>query len=127
MEDKKKIIAKRIRERRLALEMTQKELASALNVTFQTISKYETCINMPDSETLDKLTTILRCSADYLLGKTDDINTYISKDNDILIKVNENCEYYLTQKELGKMLQYLKDTNYNIDKLISDVKNGKIN
>lgn len=126
MEEKKKIIAKRIRERRLALKMTQKELASALNVTFQTISKYETCINIPDAETLDKLTTILNCSADYILGKTNDINTYISKDNDVLIKISENCKYHLNQSELEKMLRYLKNTNYNVDKLIDDIKNGKI-
>lgn len=126
MEDKRKIIAERIKERRLALKLTQKELASALNVTFQTISKYETCINIPDAETLNKLSELLQCSSDYLLGKTNDIDIYMSKNNDVILKISEDCEYYLTPNEVETMVKYLKSTNYNVDKLINDIKTGII-
>ena len=114
MEDKRKIIAERIKERRLALKLTQKELASALNVTFQTISKYETCINIPDAETLNKLSELLQCSSDYLLGKTNDIDIYMSKNNDVILKISEDCEYYSRRNSCctGDIIIRTKQSDY---------------
>lgn len=52
-------------------EMTQEELAKKINTSRSNIANYENDKNMPSIEILNKLSEILKCSADYLLGKTD--------------------------------------------------------
>ena len=46
--------------------LTQKELAEKMNVTFQTISKWESDTNEPDIESIRMLSKIFDCSLDYL-------------------------------------------------------------
>ena len=46
------MVAERIKTRRVELQLTQKDIADRLKVTYQTISKYERGINIPDAETL---------------------------------------------------------------------------
>lgn len=48
--------------------MTQMELAKKLNVTQCTISQWETDTTKPSFELLFKLTAILSCTVDELLG-----------------------------------------------------------
>lgn len=56
---------------RLASELTQDELAKKINTSRSNIANYENDKNMPSVEMLDKLSEVLNCSIDYLLGKTD--------------------------------------------------------
>jgi transcriptional regulator with XRE-family HTH domain len=51
--------------------MNQAELAEKLQVTQQTISKYENGTREPDAKTLKTLSSIFNVSIDYLLGNTD--------------------------------------------------------
>ena len=123
----KEIIAKRIKERRLKLKLTQKQLAEIINVQHQTVSKYENGINSPDSQMLNKLSGILDCTTDYLLGKTDNPNNSIYKSDNIVLEIKETpFSYNLTSEEINIMVNYLKATNYNVDKLIKEIKSGKI-
>lgn len=48
--------------------MTQKELAEQMQVSFQTISKWENGVNMPDITNIPKLAELFDVSADVLLG-----------------------------------------------------------
>lgn len=57
-----------LRELRRRQGMTQKELAERLLVSFQTISKWENGITMPDIAYLPKLAAIFGVSTDVLLG-----------------------------------------------------------
>lgn len=57
-----------IKELRKQHGMTQKELAEKMQVSFQTISKWENGINMPDISHLPHLTDIFGVSADVILG-----------------------------------------------------------
>lgn len=57
-----------IKELRGKLGITQKELAKLLNVSFQTISKWENGINLPDIIYLPKMAEIFDVSTDVLLG-----------------------------------------------------------
>ena len=50
--------------------MTQKEVANQLNVTPQTISKWERNISYPDLDMLVKLSQLFHISTDALLGNT---------------------------------------------------------
>ena len=61
---------KRVKARRLALGMTQNELARVSGLTQSTISHFETGVRFrPDFSSLVKLSAGLQCSVDYLLGK----------------------------------------------------------
>lgn len=61
-------LGKRLRERRMALKMTQDELAEKLYVTRQTISNYERGLSEPDLETLRRLAEALETNTASLLG-----------------------------------------------------------
>ena len=66
-----KSIGEKIKEYRQKKQMTQEQLASCLNVTFQTVSKWETGISSPDLSLIVPLTKIFHISADELLGIND--------------------------------------------------------
>lgn len=61
----------RIKELRNKKDMSQKELAEYLNVSQQSISFYENGDRDPDTEALKKLSSLFRCSIDYILGHSD--------------------------------------------------------
>lgn len=60
-----KLQVKELRELR---GMTQKELADQMQVSFQTISKWENGVNMPDVMHIPRLAEIFGVSADVILG-----------------------------------------------------------
>ena len=70
----------RIKELRLARNMTQKELADMLGVDRTAVVKYETGKNGPTSEILIKLSKIFNVSLEYLLGVDDIKEEEIKKD-----------------------------------------------
>jgi len=65
MADKIKMYIKELREQK---GMTQKELAEKMQVSFQTISKWENGVNMPDITHIPRLKDIFGVSTDVLLG-----------------------------------------------------------
>lgn len=64
----RKHIAKRIQSRRLELNMTQNDLAEALHISSQAISKWERGLSFPDFAFLDELAEHLCLSFNELLG-----------------------------------------------------------
>ncbi|MCM3141336.1 helix-turn-helix transcriptional regulator [Brevibacillus brevis] len=58
----------RIKEARLAMGMSRKDLAEKLGVNETTITRYENEKRKPDPETLTSLSEILKVTTDYLLG-----------------------------------------------------------
>lgn len=63
-------IGEKIKKLRKAKKMTQKEVANQLNVTPQTISKWERNISYPDLDMLVRLSQMFHISTDALLGNT---------------------------------------------------------
>lgn len=63
-------IGEKIKKLRKAKKMTQKEVANHLNVTPQTISKWERNISYPDLDMLVRLSQMFQISTDALLGNT---------------------------------------------------------
>ena len=51
--------------------LTQEQLAEILNVTRQSVSRWEMDVAFPETEKLIKLSRLLDCSIDYLLELTD--------------------------------------------------------
>ncbi len=61
-------IGTRIRELRKKNDLTQEKLAGYLNVSYQTVSKWETGINTPDLSLIVPLAKVLHTTTDELLG-----------------------------------------------------------
>ena len=70
-------LGQRVRERRIVLDITQQELADALEVTPQHISVIEQNKVAPSIALLARLTQELGVSADYLLSGKEGIITEV--------------------------------------------------
>ncbi len=66
-----KSIGDKIKEYRQKSHMTQEQLAACLNVTFQSVSKWETGVSCPDLSLIVPITKLFHISADELLGIND--------------------------------------------------------
>ena len=65
-------LGQKIKKLRNENNLTQKDLSNMVNVTFQTVSKWEKDENEPDVSTLKKLASLFGCSLDYLLSEEDE-------------------------------------------------------
>ena len=111
----------RIKQLREGMNMTQEELASRLNTTKQTISKYEKDIvtNIP-SDRIEAMATVLNTTPEDILGWknekitiSEDVKKKTELATDIVIRMGSNDEFC----ELVKIL-YRLDT-----KKLSSIKN----
>ncbi len=64
--------SQRLKELRNECGLTQKKIASIINVSQQCYSDYENGKTAPDLITLSRLANFLNTTVDYLLGRTDD-------------------------------------------------------
>lgn len=81
---------------------TQNEIAKALGITQRTYSNYEAGNRQPDQDTLIKIADYFNVSVDYLLGRTETIDTAIIKRPD----------YELSEKFLQDYAELLKDKSF---------------
>ena len=89
-------ISLRIADLRKKSRVTQQELADNIGVSFQTISKWETGISMPDITILPLLTEYFQVSTDQLLGlKPLDGESYIPEKTATRDFWNRKLEYLL--------------------------------
>ena len=61
----------KLKKLRTEKNLTQKDLADRLHVTFQTVSKWESDINEPDFSTLKEIAKLLDCSIEYLFSEDE--------------------------------------------------------
>ena len=64
-------LGQKLKKLRTDKNLTQKDLADQLHVTFQTISKWENDENEPDIATLKELAKLYDCSVDYLISEDE--------------------------------------------------------
>ena len=67
-----KVFAKRLRQLRVEHNYNLDKLATMLNTTEATLSRYENNKSQPNIKQLMKMSEIFDCSNDYLLGKSDE-------------------------------------------------------
>lgn len=81
--------------------LTQEELAKKIDTSRSNIANYENNKNMPSIDVLSKLSEVLDCSIDYLLGKSDERNP---KETDPLglAKIGFNMKDYNPPSETQK-------------------------
>lgn len=112
--------AKRLKKLRKEAELTQKELANKIGVSRATVAGYETKGKEPSYETLSKISKVLNCSIDYLMGNTDErssadkIKKAISDDPEL----QETWEQISQRENLQLLFKQTKDLD---DKAIKQI------
>lgn len=106
-------VAKRIKEARIAQNMTQMNLADAMGVSYQAVSNWERGNSMPDISKLEDLCSILQISVAQLLGmetKETAAVTRILQEEDAPLTVEELSELapVLPPAEVKKQVQKQK-------------------
>ena len=107
-----------IKNRRLELDLTMKDVAKALGVSEATVSRYESGeIKNIKYETIIKLSEILHCTPSYLLG-WDENKDVINCNNSIIANGNystaisfKNLEFTPQENELLKIYRNLDIKN----------------
>lgn len=94
-------IGSRITNLRTRKGMTQKKLAKFANITEASLSRYENGLREPKISTLIKLSNVLECTVDYLVGKTDIDNGIIVNKSSIPEQLRDiKAEYLLVARDL---------------------------
>lgn len=73
-------LGEKISDIRKEKKISQEELASKLNITKATISRWENNVIVPNTIFLEKIAEILNTSVSYLLGETDNAEVEQKKD-----------------------------------------------
>lgn len=100
-------LGQKIKILRTKNNLTQKDLAEKVHVTFQTISKWENNENEPDITTLRELAKLFDCSLDYLLSEDEsDAATQSEEKQTIVIHqkemhVCERCKKDIPEDDLA--------------------------
>lgn len=102
-----------IKEYRKLRNMTQEELAAALLVTPQAVSRWETGISYPDIAMIPEIVKVLGVSADELLG-CDNTAQDVGKDQaymldyqELVASVQEIDEKMLNQSQIDSIYNYV--------------------
>ncbi len=82
-----------IKQKRLALLLTQQELADKLGITAAAVSKWETNQSYPDITILPTLAKLFDCTIDELLGYSDSNMYYLEKGKKILREFTEKTGF----------------------------------
>lgn len=86
--------SKKLKEIRLEQGLNQRELAHLSELSPQSISSFESGINSPIVPSLLALANALNVSVDYLLGRTDDLGTIVTKEQNLSRDEREVLELY---------------------------------
>ena len=65
------ILGERLRALRKERHLTQRDMAEALGIAFNSYCRYELNEREPDAPVLKAMADFFQVSADYLLGRTD--------------------------------------------------------
>lgn len=103
-------------------EIKQSDLAKAINMANNTVSNYINDKRTPDLETLTKIANFLNVSADFLLMRTDDYSTLVTRELDgktISIKLNDK-KCHLTEEQIQTLFNTLENAGWDIEKALKD-------
>jgi transcriptional regulator with XRE-family HTH domain len=90
------MLALRLKELRAERDISQRELAHALNVSIGAIGNWESRTRMPDAEKLQQIADFFDVSVDYLLGRSDVKKKFFvpeNENNNVVIVRGRNGSY----------------------------------
>jgi transcriptional regulator with XRE-family HTH domain len=101
---------KNLKKLRVSKDLNQGDLAKILNVSPNTISRWESGQNEPDSATLKKIAAYFHVTVDYLLGETDKPDRVIIKDEQghklgWVAVIDEAIESGLTPEDVHQLIK----------------------
>lgn len=96
--DRKQIIARRIKELRIDKKITQKELAKQTGLSASSIIGYENGLREPNSKAMAALERFFRVSGEYLRGEVDKI-TFEKKCNVIDNSLDKVTNLFLVYRD----------------------------
>ena len=88
--------------------LTQDELAKKIETSRSNIANYENDKNMPSVDILEKLASVLNCSIDYLLGKSDVCNAEEFNNDDLHIALSKEDKGVISDELKDKITEYAK-------------------
>lgn len=111
----------RLKEMRESKGISQAELANQIGVGISTVGMWESTDRIPGAKTLQRLIAYFDCSIDYLLGRTDDIETRATTEQTLSRDEREVLDLYSalspTRKEdLRIYLRALSGTSAKTEK-----------
>ena len=119
-------IGNRITKARMRLGLNQKELCQRTGIKESTLSRYENCEREPKASTIITLAEVLDVSFDYLLGASDNMESFRKKTSHPhekeITKIIQNAEENLSNE--GLMHHGKPISKEDIDKLLTAIKVG---
>ena len=100
-------LGEKIAKQRKELNYTQEQLAEILEVSRQSISKWESDISYPETDKLIELGNLFDCSMDYLL-KDDITEKTGAKEANFTQKIDEQIKKAMTDKNKNRFNKFLK-------------------
>lgn len=86
--------------------MTQRELGEYLNLSDRVIGYYEADRHFPDGDVLVKIADLFNVSVDFLLGRTNNPNILVIKDDNFEFGIDkERLKEAEKLKEIQKLLE----------------------
>lgn len=104
MEVKSLNLGQKIIDLRQENNLSRKDLAIELGVSYSSLSKYETNERQPDYEILKKLSTYFGVTIDFLLDNNTDNKTDINNDKPFLIAAHATKD--LTEEEQKRLIEF---------------------
>lgn len=102
-------LAEKIQSLRKEKQLSQEELAEKLDISRQSVSKWESGIAMPEIDKLIMLSEIFEVTTDYLLKSDESFHTVPSKPSNFKeISTNRNQEEIFTNEEKKMFISSLK-------------------
>ena len=98
---------KNLREIRKKNNLSMKKLAELIGMAESTLSLYESGKREPDNQTLLKLSEVLNCSIDYLLGNSDEPKTLDEQLDGISFALNSETKE-LTDEQKQDVLNFVR-------------------
>lgn len=96
-------LGKNIKEERIKKKLTQQELADRLNISRQTISKWELDKSYPDLELLVQMSKLFEVSVDHLLGIENATEKQKRSILDFIFQTNPEGIYEPSSEERNRM------------------------
>lgn len=107
-------IGLRLRQRRMALNITQAELAEAVGLTFQQIQKYESGTNQIVSSRLYELAAVLRVPVSFFFGG-------MGRSESVRVAKHTGLSLLATTEAQRLILSYWKIDNGGVRKHVRDL------
>ena len=108
-------LGQKLKKLRIEKGLTQKDLADQLQVTFQTVSKWEGDTNEPDFSTLKELSKIMGCSIEYLFSDSEEETNDESVEEETVVPVAPSKVKVGVCRDCGKEL-FDGDLIHNVER-----------